>query len=171
MRSRAARAGTAAAFVLLAAAAAGAATVPAGDVLRVARRIDSAAVARAVRARYDVDVRRVVVADIDRDGDADVLAATDLELVVWVNDGAGRLVSQPPARAPLVGLQPPGRTWDRHSAPGTDTIQNDLPTPRPSSRVTAPPDAMSAPTDVRDAARATSARASTRTPRAPPTDA
>lgn len=160
------------AFVLLAAAAADAATVPAGDVLRVARRIDGAAVARAVRARYDVELRRVVVTDIDRDGDADVLAATDLELVVWMNDGAGRLVSQPPARAPRVGLQPPGRTWDRHSAPGTDTIQNDLPTPRlPSSRAPAPPDAVSARTDSLAAARAKSARVSTRTPRAPPADA
>src|SRR5215831_9778899 len=40
----------------------------------------------------------VVVADIDRDGDADVVA-TDaaLHLFVWLNDGTGRFTQQQPA--------------------------------------------------------------------------
>ncbi len=40
----------------------------------------------------------VVVADIDRDGDADVIA-TDaaLHLFVWLNDGTGRFTQQQPA--------------------------------------------------------------------------
>ncbi|HZT78211.1 MAG TPA: VCBS repeat-containing protein [Vicinamibacterales bacterium] len=40
----------------------------------------------------------IVVADIDRDGDADVVATDEaLHLFVWINDGTGRLVRQDPA--------------------------------------------------------------------------
>jgi hypothetical protein len=40
----------------------------------------------------------VVVADIDRDGDADVVATDGaLHLFVWLNDGTGRLTQQQPA--------------------------------------------------------------------------
>jgi len=39
----------------------------------------------------------IVVADIDRDGDADVVATDDaLHLFVWINDGTGRLTQQRP---------------------------------------------------------------------------
>ncbi len=40
----------------------------------------------------------IVVADIDRDGDVDVVATDDaLHLFVWINDGAGHLTQQRPA--------------------------------------------------------------------------
>jgi hypothetical protein len=40
----------------------------------------------------------IVVADIDRDGDADVVATDGaLHLFVWINDGTGHLVPQRPA--------------------------------------------------------------------------
>jgi hypothetical protein len=40
----------------------------------------------------------IVVADIDRDGDADVVATDDaLHLFVWINDGTGRYTQQKPA--------------------------------------------------------------------------
>jgi hypothetical protein len=40
----------------------------------------------------------VVVADIDRDGDADVVATDGaLHLFVWINDGTGRYTQQEPA--------------------------------------------------------------------------
>ena len=53
----------------------------------------------------------IVVADIDRDGDADIVATDGaLHLFVWINDGTGHLTQQRPA--------PPGsRATDAH---GTD---------------------------------------------------
>ncbi len=48
----------------------------------------------------------IVVADIDRDGDADVVATDDaLHLFVWINDGTGHLTQQRPA-------SPTGRAMD-----------------------------------------------------------
>ena len=42
----------------------------------------------------------IVVADIDRDGDADVVATDGaLHLFVWINDGRGHLTRQTPAPA------------------------------------------------------------------------
>jgi hypothetical protein len=47
----------------------------------------------------------VVTADIDADGDLDVVAASEsLELFVWTNDGTGHLTRQTPHRSP--GWQP-----------------------------------------------------------------
>jgi len=153
-----------------AARAAQAAPVPAGEVMRISHPVDPATFTRAFTASYDVDLRRVVVADIDRDGDADVLAATDHDLLVWVNDGAGRLISTPVARAPLDALQQPLGSWQGRPTPNHDTIQNDVPTPRlPSSRATAaPPDGPSTTADFFVAARFSAAMRGPSGPRAPP---
>src|SRR5262245_39715824 len=164
-------------FTMLAAAvcafgarAAQAAPVPAGEVMRISHPVDTATFARAFTAIYDVDLRRVVVADIDRDGDADVLAATDHDLSVWVNDGAGRLIWKPVPPAPLVALQQPLGSWQGRPTPNHDTIQNDAPAPRlPSSRATAaPPDGPSTTTDFLVVARFSAAMRGPSCPRAPP---
>src|SRR6185369_8085701 len=50
---------------------------------------DANSFARQIALSYHVDPHRVLAADIDRDGDLDVLAATDDGFKVWVNDGHG----------------------------------------------------------------------------------
>ncbi len=50
-------------------------------------------------------VLRAIATDLDRDGDLDVVATTsDEPVVVWINDGTGRLMRQRPSRpAPVMG--------------------------------------------------------------------
>src|SRR5215831_5607493 len=57
---------------------------------------------RLVSSRYHVEYRIVLAADVDRDGDLDVLASTDRSVTVWVNDGAGHLSAQRLPRHPLM---------------------------------------------------------------------
>lgn len=61
------------------------------------------------RGRVDLEWRQLpavlkaIAIDIDRDGDLDVVGSTvDQPLVVWINDGTGRLTRQQPRHAPLV---------------------------------------------------------------------
>jgi len=75
------------------ASAAAASSVASGARVRVGRHVDVARFRRVVERRYHVDLRRIVAGDLDRDGDIDVVAATDRGVVVWVNDGSGHLVS------------------------------------------------------------------------------
>lgn len=119
-------------------------TVPSGASVRVGRSIDIAAFAHAVASRYDVVFHRVVTADIDRDGDLDVLATTDAGFVIWVNDGNGRLTSEPPRpHAPMVDGRAAGDTWRDRGDRADDTIQNELPSPPlPGERAHAPPIAI-----------------------------
>jgi FG-GAP-like repeat len=116
--------------VLLRGSAAFAGTVPAGSVVRVDRAIDLAAFTRTIATRYHVVLQRVAAADIDRDGDLDVVAATDRGFLVWVNDGGGRLTSQTPR--PKTGLdgRSPGETWSGGRSRHAETIQNDAPSTR-----------------------------------------
>src|SRR5579862_7732885 len=138
------------AFVgLLVAAPAHAGTVPAGSVVRVdagRRTIDVAAFARTIATRYQVVLQRVVTADIDRDGDLDVVAATDRGFLVWVNDGSGRLTSQTPRpQSGLLGGSADD-TWSGGQTRHNETIQNDdLPSTRlPGAYAHAPPSARAA---------------------------
>jgi hypothetical protein len=71
--------------------------VPPGAHLRVGRTLDAAAFERAMTRVYHVDVRNVVAADVDRDGDTDVIATSDDVIVFWVNDGQGSLNSSQPS--------------------------------------------------------------------------
>jgi hypothetical protein len=71
----------------------------------------------------------IVVADIDADGDADVVATDDaLNLFVWINDGTGRLTRQRPAppRDDRTGAPNPG-VDDTPTAPDL-TAPTDPPT-------------------------------------------
>jgi hypothetical protein len=73
--------------------AATAASFAGGARVRVGHQVDVARFRRVVERRYHLDLRRIVAGDIDRDGDIDVVAATDHGFIVWVNDGSGHLVS------------------------------------------------------------------------------
>jgi hypothetical protein len=143
--------------------------VRAGDVMRIESRIDLAAFEQTFIARYNVGLFQAVVADIDRDGDGDVLATTDDGLSVWVNDGEGQLTSQPPLRqAPIDDLQA-GSAWDRPTRQVDDTIQNVAPTPRlPTTRSPSPPPLLNIATVVLDRARPTDRACGLTLSRAPP---
>ena len=73
----------------------------------------------------------IVTADIDGDGDLDVVASdSELQLYVWLNDGSGHFVRQRPSHASAWRTEPPGPTvQDR---PGTAQVfaQNDRPSGR-----------------------------------------
>ena len=116
--------------ILLCTGTAFAGTVPAGSVVRVDRTIDLAAFTRTIATRYHVVLERVAAADIDRDGDLDVVAATDRGFLVWVNDGGGRLTSQSPRPKSGLDGRSPGETWSGGRSGHAETIQNDAPSPR-----------------------------------------
>jgi hypothetical protein len=146
-----------------------AASVPAGTVVRVGRAIDTVAFARVVDRQFDVQLRRVVATDIDRDGDLDIVAATDRGFLVWVNDGAGRLTSQPPRHAPVVEGGVPADTWHRGRSHRDLTVQNDTPTPRiAASYAHAPPPPAARAAIAHARFVPTDAAGSPSTPRAPP---
>ncbi len=114
--------------------------LPANADVRVGSAVTLEAFTRAVATRYHVLLRRVVAADIDRDGDVDFVAATDGGLRVWVNDGRGQLT----AKAPQQGVAPiafaPGVAWNGDSSSRDLSVQNELPSPRVhSSYAHAPP--------------------------------
>ncbi|OLC47559.1 MAG: hypothetical protein AUH43_11620 [Acidobacteria bacterium 13_1_40CM_65_14] len=123
-----------------------AATVPSGSIVRVDRPIDVTAFARAVAIRYHVVLQRVVAADIDRDGDLDVLASTDRGFLVWVNDGHGRLTSQAPKPHPALDGDPPADTWNGSEPRDHETVQNGLRSLQlPDESTHAPPVSISQP--------------------------
>ena len=68
-----------------------------------------------------------MTADIDRDGDLDVIASTDRGFFVWLNEGNGRLTSKKPERRPIIDGCPPDDTWDHGAACDQQTIQNEPP--------------------------------------------
>ena len=88
-----------------------AAAVPPGSEIRVGPTWDLASITKTISIRYAVTIQRALTADIDRDGDLDVLTASDIGFDVWVNDGTGRLTAwQPPAHTPA-NASAPGDTW------------------------------------------------------------
>lgn len=104
-------------------------TLPAGAVVPAGPSVDLSAFTRAVASRYHVVYDRVIAADIDRDGDIDVIGADRPGLVVWLNDGDGHLTSQ-------AGWAPPARGVERLAGDGLirrqssiedDPLQNDSP--------------------------------------------
>ena len=71
-----------------------------------------------------VRVFAVVMADIDADGDLDVVGGGEgLDLFVWVNDGAGHLTRQQPQRSSGWRSADPGPAFDDHrAASGTASL-------------------------------------------------
>ena len=92
--------------------------------------VDIPAFEQTVERRSDVRFERVVAADIDLDGDIDVVASTNLGFLVWMNDGAGWLVQQAPIGRPRVDGAVPGTAWNDRDPNTDDTIQNDVPSTR-----------------------------------------
>ncbi len=148
---------------------ASAATLPPNAEIGVGTHVDVAAFERTVATRYHVAFRKVVAADIDRDGDLDVVAATDHSLVVWVNDGSGHLTTQSPKIAPAVDGRSPATTWKDRDLQRDEPIQNDAPsTPLLTADAHAPPVLVVRYPRRPDLAVRLDITCGSRTPRAPP---
>jgi hypothetical protein len=90
--------------------------------------------------RYHVNFRVVVAADVDRDGDLDVLASTDRSVTLWVNDGHGHLRAHRLPHGPAIEFRGPGNTWRGREDRTEPTIQGDgPPSPVSVARAHAPP--------------------------------
>jgi hypothetical protein len=128
---------------------------------------DANSFAQQVARSYHVDPHRVIAADIDRDGDLDVLAATDDGVKVWVNDGHGRFTSRTPESGPLADGHPAANSWNGAESLDRETIQSES-IPIVGSYAHAPPDTASRSAATFDAVVRRSSALGSRTPRAPP---
>jgi hypothetical protein len=144
-------------------------TLPANADVRIGSTVTLETFTHAVATRYHVELRRVVAADIDRDGDVDFIAATDAGLRVWVNDGSGRLTARTPRNGSTPTACAPGVAWNGENSRRELSVQNELPAPRVDSPYAhAPPPAVSTIRSPLQAARVPSPVYGIRTPRAPP---
>jgi hypothetical protein len=88
--------------------------LPAGAHVHVARTFDAPAFERAITHSYHVTLNEIVAADVDRDGDIDVITASDGVVVFWVNDGQGFLSSsEASSRSSSLDGGAPAPVWDR----------------------------------------------------------
>jgi hypothetical protein len=79
-------------------------------------------------ADIDVEVSSLVTADVDADGDLDIVAAGSSAspgIFVWLNDGAGRLTRRRPAPVKTVGAEPAAPTVERRQGGTPASIQPD----------------------------------------------
>jgi hypothetical protein len=135
----------------------------------IGRHFDIGAFQHLISARYHIELRKVVAADVDRDGDLDVVAATDRGFMVWLNDGAGHLTRQPPAHGPAVDGRATGPAWRDRAAPLDEPFQDDVPSvPLPGTYTHAPPAFVPALRCSDDGVRRSQTGLGCRTPRAPP---
>lgn len=111
----------------------------------------------------------MIAEDIDADGDLDVVANDgSLDLIVWTNDGSGRLSRQPGRDTPGLRSEPeaPGLT---HDSPASDSL-----VPQAFGSLDLRPRIITASPDLSPLSRIASHAAlrpaciSTRTPRGPP---
>jgi hypothetical protein len=89
--------------------------------------IDIVKFARLISARDHIHFRRIVAADIDRDGDLDVVAMTERGFLVWKNDGAGHLKQETPRHQPSLAGRLPERTWEGDQSRREESVKDDLP--------------------------------------------
>jgi hypothetical protein len=87
--------------------------LPPGAHVHVARTFDAPAFERAITHSYHVTLNEIVAADVDRDGDIDVITASDGVVVFWVNDGQGFLSSSEASGRPSLDGGTPASVWDR----------------------------------------------------------
>jgi hypothetical protein len=74
---------------------------------------------------------RIVAADIDDDGDLDVIENDgSLELTVWENDGAGHLTKKRPVQSHGWQVDTPAPSWDGRGTSMMLWVQNDAPSLR-----------------------------------------
>lgn len=107
----------------------------------------------------------IIAADIDADGDLDVIAADRaLNLYVWVNDGAGHLTLQTPAHEDRWQTLPPAPLVERRSASSPSFTQANPPSDRRDTAGTVIVPPSGTPTVI---ARAVVVSRSLRTPHAP----
>ena len=104
-----------------------AASLPRGAEIGLPSGVEADVFRRLVLNRYHVEYRVVVAADVDRDGDLDVLAATDHGVTLWVNDGAGHLRAHRLPHRPVMEARGPGHTWRGRDVRIDPTIQDDGP--------------------------------------------
>jgi hypothetical protein len=104
-----------------------AASLPPRAEVGVTSAVEADVFRRLVLNRYHVEFRVVVTADIDRDGDLDVLASTGRTVTVWVNDGAGHLRAHRLPHGPAMESRAPGNTWRGREVRVEPTIQGDGP--------------------------------------------
>ena len=75
----------------------------------------------------DLKVSSIVTTDLDADGDLDIVAADRssgaIGIVVWVNDGDGRLTRKAPAPAGHLASEPASPTIDEHQATVMASVQ------------------------------------------------
>ena len=75
----------------------------------------------------DLKVSSIVTTDLDADGDLDIVAADRssgaIDIVVWVNDGAGRLTRKAPAPVGHLASEPADPTIDDHQATVMASVQ------------------------------------------------
>src|SRR5438067_2457303 len=105
-----------------------AATLPAHAEVRAGRSIEPGAFRQLVATRYQVEFKKVVAADIDRDGDIDVLATTDRTFTIWLNDGAGHLTSQRATPRPAVVERPWSNVFQEQDGRPDPPLNADPPT-------------------------------------------
>ena len=112
----------------------------------------------------DVKVSSLVAADLDADGDLDIVAAQRVHgvvnIVVWENDGAGRLTRRQPAPPKTLSSEPAPPSVDDRADATAASIQPETPAVAPTcetGRLTLPelgcerpraPDAVSADVSV-----------------------
>ena len=137
--------------------------------LRAGERLDAPALHRLVPSADRLQIRVAVGADIDADGDVDVVATTDRDLVVWINDGGGNFRRRAAHRHPVADGPPaPGR-WSDDGFGAAEAVQAGTPLmPLLVVHAHAPPiDAASHPPALYHIVRS-DVCPSSRTPRAPP---
>jgi hypothetical protein len=82
-------------------------------------------------ADADLKVSSLVAADLDADGDLDIVAAASangpLGIVVWLNEGDGRLTRKRPDQPHSLGVEPPTPSVERHDSTVGASIQTDSP--------------------------------------------
>ena len=143
-------------------------TVAGGLTMPVAARAaDANSFAREVALSYHVDAQHVLAADIDRDGDLDVLAATEDGFKIWVNDGTGRFTSRTPEPGALPDCHPTANSRNAAELLDHETIQSES-ISIVATYAHAPPDSSSRSTATFDAVVRRRTFLDSRTPRAPP---
>ena len=79
----------------------------------------------------NLSVSSLITADLDADGDLDIVAADrsngGIGIVVWVNDGAGRLTRKTPSSKGNLASEPASPSLDEHQPTVMVSVQPDGP--------------------------------------------